>query len=459
MSNLINNYEKIKERMKHIPQSFYRSSNSILRRILQICVLKRNTNILKMLLDMSICNQKQIELINQTVKDIEKIKNNSDEIALLKSIDTYYFNSNINVAYLQKKEDVDCSDEKLQELISEFISVQSEAHFSEENRQELTHLALNHNLTYDLIRKFFELAEIKTPEVSCMDFSKYNLVSEKVSTFPTLIPFIDERNCELGKLNWIIKSFAAKNVYELNLLYQNIAVGKNVIFYTTGSIAAIIQHLIIIHSKKLSEDLHLSISESVKPNKHYIEKYQKVFSDFFNKYKNNIYILDNDFSESPNVDTLYKKLLQIDFFFLKNTGKNTDLIIIENIENMKFEYKNKIIKNPNIIIEKYIDFFIHNSNSFLGIDHSIPIVITTNHLLENSSNFLMFKPKLNINIGTYADLIIELLASDDIADNAEDLNVTLVSYKKEKINQKELSEYDKESLIIKNKGGEENGKT
>lgn len=452
MSTLINNYQKIKDRMTNIPKSFYRCSSSLLNEIFKICICNRSTDVLKILLDMSICNQSQIKQIENIIEDINKIKDTSDEIALLKNLDTYFYNSNTSINCFKNKEDIDCSNEKLQELLSAFIIEQSEAHFSEDNKQELTNLAINHRLNFDLIREFVKLEELKTSESNCMDFSKYNLDNENNSTLSTLIPFIDEKKCKFGKLNWIMKSFDAKSVYETNLLYQSILNGKNVIFYTTCSIKAIIQDLIIMHSRELSANLHLATSESEHPNKDYIEKYQKVSQDFFNKYKNNIYILDNDFSESPNLETLYKKLLQISLFFLKNTGKNADLIIIENIENMKFEYKNKIIKNPNIIIEKYIDFFIHNSNSFLGIDNSVPIVITTNHLLEKSSNPLYFKTKLNLNISTYADLIIEILAN-----NENSFDITLVSYKGKNFNQKKLIQYDTESLIMDNKGEEKNG--
>lgn len=198
-----------------------------------------------------------------------------------------------------------------------------------------------------------------------------------------------------------------KNILCLNIVYNIINEGKNVLYILIGSSKKdLYKRFLIRHScsKNTFKKLELNTSYNVLN----IE-YAKVYHDFKDNLSNNMIIVDeSDYFISTHY-SLLKTLCAYDNQFRCNTEHGIDVIVVDELSKMKFFNGKKYISNRNTIANEIYSFLKNQSNSLLSSGRKIPIIVTYEF---NKNNPYDEDGNVPDAVNTLSDNIIKVIDSD-----------------------------------------------
>lgn len=178
-----------------------------------------------------------------------------------------------------------------------------------------------------------------------------------------------------GTITTIVGSNAQqKNMLCLNIAYNAICKGKNILYLSIGATKMdIYKRLLVRHScsKKIFTRLILNTSYDIRNN-----EYAKVYYDFKENLLSNIIVADeSDYYMSTHF-SLLKAICFYDNQFKNNTGRGIDLIVVDEMSKMKLFDGRKYVNNRNTIANEIYSFLKNQSSSLLSRGKPVPIITT-----------------------------------------------------------------------------------
>ena len=198
-----------------------------------------------------------------------------------------------------------------------------------------------------------------------------------------------------------------KNILCLNIVYNIINEGKNVLYISIGaSKKDLYKRFLIRHScsKNSFQKLELDTSYNVSN----IE-YAKVYHDFKDNLSCNMIAVDeSDYFISTHY-SLLKTLCAYDNQFKCNTQHGIDVIVVDELSKMKLFNGKKYISNRNTIASEFYSFLKNQSNNLLSSGRKIPLVITYEF---NKNNPFSENGDVPDAVNTFSDNIIKVISDD-----------------------------------------------
>ena len=157
-----------------------------------------------------------------------------------------------------------------------------------------------------------------------------------------------------------------------------------------------------------------------------MQKIHEVYQDFMEKYGSNLQVYCNTSLRIFNIGSFRNLLVTANQVFENTTGHSMDILVIDMIDNFRFEEKGVIECNTDKIIKQYCNLIIREVKLFNGnSNNKLIAIISTNiasretysHLslefdLKNNENYRDFKVGADI-LEKYSDLVL-VIASNNI---------------------------------------------
>lgn len=311
----------------------------------------------------------------------------------------------------------------IEEMLNNIISARIVDNFVKENKIE-EHLE-NSSVSLDLIYKVVDFKN------ELLQFSSENIQNDfcdDVNLY-TGIEYIDRQYSKIspGSIVSIIKNKNCSNFIEASIIYNNISREKKNICIMTSSWTTkdIIAKILVLHSQTLDDEKKLSYKD-IHNNKEDVQKIHEVYQDFMEKYGSNLQVYCNTSLRIFNIGSFRNLLVTANQVFENTTGHSMDILVIDMIDNFRFEEKGVIECNTDKIIKQYCNLIIREVKLFNGnSNNKLIAIISTNiasretysHLslefdLKNNENYRDFKVGADI-LEKYSDLVL-VIASNNI---------------------------------------------
>ena len=174
----------------------------------------------------------------------------------------------------------------------------------------------------------------------------------------------------------------AKSLWSLNIAYNAISEGKNVLYFSLGlSKQELNKRFILRHSYDLKFENELIYDEEEPCDKELLEE---VCKDFYNNLSGNLIVFDESYFDISTARSLLKLFAVAERDFQKVTQHGIDLVIIDDFTYMKLDNGLKLITTKSKIQDEYYCFLRNQSKNLLGMKRMIPIVVTYSIRLDNS---------------------------------------------------------------------------
>lgn len=218
----------------------------------------------------------------------------------------------------------------------------------------------------------------------------------------------------LGNVNTIVSnSKELRHSFLINQLYNLLIDGIKVclISFEYNS-RYILFELIKRHSysRKFSQPFSLDDVDK--------EVYNDVYNDF-KKYVKNLMICDEDDFVLIDDRAITRELIVADH----ELGKDTQVVMIEGTQNMRFDDGKKSLVKRNLVEYEYYTFFKKLAKNYLGTNGKVAVIISnsSNEIYDEDLNdSLMFKINhLSENSSNFSDTIIALRTSTSLANKNE----------------------------------------
>lgn len=264
-------------------------------------------------------------------------------------------------------------------------------------------------------------------ETSLDDFiGSFNNETEDAIT--TVCEFVDKcykGGIKGGQVTTILglPSDVSRSLWSLNIAYNALKQGKNVLYFTLGiNESEFNKRIILRHSydSKFKSELIGDDYDSYDS-----EEIEVVCKDFYDNLSSRLMVFDESYFDISSIANLQKLIVIADHKFYEASEHGVDLIIIDDFAHMKLNDGKKVVTSRNKIQNEYYSYFRNQCKNFLGTKRMIPILITEAIDKRYSSYFAE-----NDSFGSYmiSDIIDSL--SDNILvvriDNETQLKVTIV---------------------------------
>lgn len=227
-----------------------------------------------------------------------------------------------------------------------------------------------------------------------------------------------------GNINTVVSnSKEIRHAYTINQVYNLIRNKTNVCLLSLEySEKDILLELICKHSFNGKFSNGFTLKEA--PSK---DLYREVYEDFgeFTKY---LKVYDEDDFIFMNKQSIEKELIVTDREFITETEKGTDVLLVEGINKMRFDDRNKRLTTRNQIEHEYYLLLRDLAHYYLGTNGKV-VIIVTNSNLEIYDEDLYDNLKFNIthlseNSNNFSDVIITLRTSESLKkDNEVEISV------------------------------------
>ncbi len=354
-------------------------------------------NTLYCLINSNVLNKKELKLCNSILEELELLNT---------------FDLKKDIEEIDSTVDVDkCEGYKLDEVtskIDDFIHERKQDLLNE-LREKACKNVLDRNYdkeTIDFIYNSFS-EDISIKPDSTLD-DMYKIIEEN-DGFQIGYSLLDYylRGLEEGVITTIVGSEKSnKSILCLNIAYNLISSGKNVLYFSIGARKKdIYKKLLVRHSCSESKFTKLILKTSyVNDN-----EYSKVYSDFSFNYGDNVIVVDeSDFFISTHY-SLLKLLVAYDNQFNRLTHHGIDIIIVDDLSKMKLFNGKKFILNKNTIASEIMTLLKSNATNFLCSGRAIPVLITYEMKAYNPLNIGSTIPDV---ISCLSDNIVMVANSD-----------------------------------------------
>lgn len=292
--------------------------------------------------------------------------------------------------------------------------------FAEENKIK-EHLE-NSFLPLDLIYKIDDfrsgLTQFENDSMVAKSYADVNLY--------TGIEYIDKLHSKIapGSIVSVLKNQNSGNFVDASIIYNTLSKEKKNICVITSNWTSkeIISKILVLHSQTLEDEKKLSYAK-IYSNKEDINKINEVYCDFRNKYGLNLQIYCNSSLKIFNVESFRNLLKTANQIFEDNTKNSMDMLVIDCIENLRFEEKGTIEGDTGKIVQKYCNLIIREIKMFNNDIEKKPIAIISSNIVSKdiysiisvefdvpSATLKNFKLGTNI-LEKYSDLVIAIAFS------------------------------------------------
>lgn len=252
--------------------------------------------------------------------------------------------------------------------------------------EEIYKLALD-NSTYDqfdkqsidvINRRYKSRIEIEEDNIleELEDFCNlYNKTPEEVLSF--CIDYLDENanGIPVGEITSIVSNDKDnRNTYVINLAYNLISKGKNVLFISLNyNKKTTLLNIISRHS--CDEKFKKTLSKKELSTTFDEEAYRYVYNDLIDILKEHLVVYDCKNFNVENVFSFQRLIAKADKSFEESSGKKVDVIIVDGIEQLHIDTDRRIITATNYVETEYYSFF-----KEIAKDRILPIILTNESL-------------------------------------------------------------------------------
>lgn len=184
-----------------------------------------------------------------------------------------------------------------------------------------------------------------------------------------------------------------KGLWALNIAYNALEKGKNVLYFALGKNEEdIYKRFLSRHScnskfeKPLTvQEITNSLNAGFEENSSTVLKEMfeinknlcnLIHEDFLKIYKNKLIIFDEKEFDISTHHNLQRLIVYAQKEFISNLNTTIDLIIIDDFSCMKLDSNRRSITNKNVIANEYYKYLRRQAKNLLGTEKSIPIVLT-----------------------------------------------------------------------------------
>lgn len=269
---------------------------------------------------------------------------------------------------------------ELESKIDEFIKErkkEKEDELLESLINELERGEISKNATKVFFDKYIDLIDIKDDNV----YDNLGKIENVEINISSCVDFIDEKvhGLQKGTISTVIgDDDTCKSMWAINIAYEALLQGKNILYLTPSyNKETIYKRFIVRHSCDVNRfDKPFTFDDSY--TDYDKDNYLKVYSDFKMNYLKNLILFDeSEFIISTHYN-LQKLIAYAEDKFLKATGDDIALIVIDDFTQMKLDNGRRSITNLHIIINEYYKYLRNQARNLLGTERKISILTTIN---------------------------------------------------------------------------------
>lgn len=269
---------------------------------------------------------------------------------------------------------------ELESKIDEFIKErkkEKEDELLESLINELERGEISKNATKVFFDKYIDLIDIKDDNV----YDNLGKIENVEINISSCVDFIDEKvhGLQKGTISTVIgDDDTCKSMWAINIAYEALLQGKNILYLTPSyNKETIYKRFIVRHSCDVNRfDKPFTFDDSY--TDYDKDNYLKVYSDFKMNYLKNLILFDeSEFIISTHYN-LQKLIAYAEDKFLKTTGDDIALIVIDDFTQMKLDNGRRSITNLHIIINEYYKYLRNQARNLLGTERKISILTTIN---------------------------------------------------------------------------------
>ena len=269
---------------------------------------------------------------------------------------------------------------ELESKIDEFIKErkkEKEDELLESLINELERGEISKNATKVFFDKYIDLIDIKDDNV----YDNLGKIENVEINISSCVDFIDEKvhGLQKGTISTVIgDDDTCKSMWAINIAYEALLQGKNILYLTPSyNKETIYKRFIVRHSCDVNRfDKPFTFDDSY--TDYDKDNYLKVYSDFKMNYLKNLILFDeSEFIISTHYN-LQKLIAYAEDKFLKTTGDDIALIVIDDFTQMKLDNGRRSITNIHTIISEYYKYLKNQARNLLGTERKISILTTIN---------------------------------------------------------------------------------
>lgn len=167
-----------------------------------------------------------------------------------------------------------------------------------------------------------------------------------------------------------------KSMWAVNIAYQAIRDGKNVMYLTVGvDKATVIKRFLSRHSNQV-EKFERPLSINGFNNKENFNLRERIVLDFQENYKDKIIYFDKSDLTISSGKSLKRLIAEAHSYFLKTTDSGLDLIVVDDMTNLSFYNGKKTLTSRNSVIEGYYKVLKEVSRNLFGTGYACSVLCT-----------------------------------------------------------------------------------
>lgn len=162
-----------------------------------------------------------------------------------------------------------------------------------------------------------------------------------------------------------------------------------------------------------------------------IALFNEIASDLNSDKFGKISIIDENDIEDYNIASFRSTLKKVDNYFVNETGKGIDILVVDHAQLLKFNGDNKI-DDPYVVINYFVSWFRQQSISFLDTGRKISVIIVSQasrkgmeYADRNNGEFLLTQLAEANELERSASYVISVYANEDLR-SSKQLQVQLI---------------------------------
>lgn len=270
---------------------------------------------------------------------------------------------------------------EIDSAIEEFISARK----NKELEDMLSSLTLENIFSKDNVNKFYKgyvdhiRSSVDTSLLDKLDDLDVIYDDDEKSDLSTACDRIDNYcyGLKRGTITTIVGDESSfKSMWAINMAYQAICDGKNVMYLTVGvNKLTVMKRLLSRHSNTESKfERPLKVTDfKLKGN---INLSERVILDFQENYRHRLICSDVADLKVPSDKSLRRLVAEVHSHFSKTTGSGLDLIVIDDMTNLSFYNGKKLLTARNSVIDGYYKLLKDCSRDLFGTGYSCSVICT-----------------------------------------------------------------------------------
>ncbi|MBE6161906.1 MAG: hypothetical protein E7158_06800 [Firmicutes bacterium] len=234
-----------------------------------------------------------------------------------------------------------------------------------------------------------------------------------------------------------------RHVYAINLTYNMITKGKNVLYISLNYNKKLtLLDLISRHSYN-TEKFNKNLSRVELATAQDENTYKTVYYDLIDDLTSHLVVFDESNFNVQNVFAIQRIIAYASKQFQKATDSSIDLIIVDGIEKLHIDTSRKVVTNRNIVESEYYSFF---------NDSSYPVIIT-NESLEYYADKINEGNHIQLcylsDVTKYYSKVILSIRGNSASDKAKEMKLSLLKNPNDNLIDEQLITADKNYSYIK----------